>query len=91
MYRILKKLPSIIVTCWVQVCFGANPRVPLSGEKKFFGRQRRLNSEKNVKGLPIRGRGQILREGVQLFAPGRGVVKNSPGRGMKLFLQGGVG
>ncbi len=27
--------------------------------------------------------------GVQTFAPGRGEVKNSPWRGMELFLQGG--
>ena len=39
----------------------------------------------------MHGRGQILKEGggVQIFVPGRGVVKNSPGRGMKLFLQEG--
>ncbi len=30
-----------------------------------------------------------MREGVKIFAPRRGVAKNSPGRGMKLFLQGG--
>ncbi len=44
---------------------------------------------KNAFPLTIRGRGQILREGVKIFAPGRGVVKNSRGRGMELFLQGG--
>ncbi len=56
----------------------------------WFSRRGRLSHTCLKIFLPgIRGRGQILRDGVQIFALGRGVVKNSPGRGLKLLLQGG--
>ncbi len=48
-----------------------------------------MEIKKGTGQLVIRGRGQILREGGPDFCSREGGSKNSPGRGMKLFLQGG--
>ncbi len=57
---------------------------PPPGQKKHPPRQKKLCSTDT-----IRGRGQILREVGPNFCFKEGDSKNCPGRGIKIFFQGG--
>ncbi len=60
----------------------SRPSLQIQVQKTFWGNGTHTPTH-------TRGRGHILREMVQIFCSREGVVNSSPGRGMKLFLQGG--